>query len=396
MHILVLFLLSWMLSGCSILDSISEATTGVTEYIFGADNAEPPVELKEYNAEISIDELWKESVGEGAGNKLLKLVPAFTEKAIVAGDHEGLVKAFNPHNGDVLWEAETKVPLSAGPGIGKRNIIFAGNKADVIALSPDSGQVQWKTKVSSEVLSVPVIENGIVIIRSTDGRIVALDELDGHKLWSFERTVPTLSLRGTGMPIVDGDTLISGFDNGKLLALRLKDGKQIWEASIAMPQGRSEVERLVDLDADPVLANGILYIASYQGDISATTTRNGEAIWRNPDISVYSGLFHFGRYLYLSDSSSDVWQLDQSSGASLWKQKDLHQRKLTAAVAYDDYVVVGDFEGYVHWLSVHDGRQLGRTRVASEAITVSPVFKDDIVYVYAKDGTLAAFKVRSL
>lgn len=143
-------------------------------------------------------------------------------------------------------------------------------------------------------------------------------------------------------------------DNGKLLALRLKDGKQIWEQSIAIPQGRSEVERIVDLDVDPLLKSGNIYVAGYHGGICSVSTRNGDVLWRNEDISAYAGMSQDESYLYLSDSTSDVWQLDERSGASLWKQKDLHQRKLTAAVVYDGYVVVGDFEGYVHWLSKHD------------------------------------------
>lgn len=395
MHIIALLLLSLFLSACSILDTLGEATTGISDYIFGEDNAEPPVELTEIaNPEVTVEKVWKESVGDGPGARQLKLIPGLTEKAVIAGDSEGLIKAFNLHNGDELWEAETKLKLSAGPGIGERAIVFASGQADVVALSPDTGNVQWKAKVSSEVLSVPVIAKGLVIIRSTDGRIVALDEIDGHKVWTFERSVPALSLRGTGMSVVEDDMLISGFDNGKLLALRLKDGKQIWESSIAMPQGRSEVERLVDLDADPVISDGIIYIASYQGGISAASARNGEVTWRNSEISVYSPLNLDRRYIYLSDASSDVWQLDQGNGASLWKQKELHQRKLTSAVPYESYVVVGDFEGYVHWLSVHDGRQLGRYQVASEGISVPPVVKDGIVYVYAKDGTLAALKAR--
>lgn len=394
MHILALILLSLTLTACSILDTLGEATTGLSDYIFGEDNAEPPVELKEIQAEIQVEQLWKESVGDGPGSRLLKLVPGMTDSAIIAGSSEGIIKAFNANNGDEIWEAETELKLSAGPGISERSVVFASSQADVIALNPNSGSVNWKVKVSSEVLSVPVIAKGLVIIRSTDGRIVALDEIDGHKVWSFERGVPALSLRGTGLSVVEDDMLISGFDNGKLLALRLKDGKQIWESSIAMPQGRSEVERLVDLDADPVISDGVIYIASYQGGISAALARTGEVTWRNSTISVYSALYLDRRYIYLSDSTGDVWQLDQGNGASLWKQKELHQRKLTAAVPYESYVVVGDFEGYVHWLSVHDGRQLGRYQVTSDAIVAPPVVKDDIIYVYAKDGSLAALKAR--
>jgi outer membrane protein assembly factor BamB len=394
MQIIVLLFTAFLLTGCSIVETLDDAATGVSDYIFGADNLEPPAVLTDYSPELEIDVLWKESIGEGPGERYFKLSPIVTDKSIFVADNEGLVKALDPRTGDEQWEVETGFPLSAGPGLGKEALVFASSHAEVIALNPKNGQQLWKTRVSSEVLSVPVIADGIVIIRAIDGRMVALNELDGHKLWDFDRNVPTLSLRGSGTPVVDGGMLIGGFDNGKLLALRLKDGRQLWEESIAMPQGRSEVERLVDLDSDPLVQDGVIFIASYQGGISAAQTSNGTIVWKNEGISAYAGMSLNGRYLYLTDASSDVYQLDQRTGVSLWKQKELHQRKLTAAVAYGDYVVAGDFEGYVHWLSVTDGRQLGRVHVDSEAITVTPVVKDNMVYVYSKDGTLAALKAR--
>lgn len=382
------------LSGCSVMESLSDATTGLSDYVFGADNVEPPAALTDYTPELEPQLLWKESIGEGSGERQFKLTPFVTDKSIFVADHEGLIKALDPRTGDDQWEVETELALSAGPTLGQEALILVSNHAEVIALDPANGHQLWKTKVSSEVLSIPVIAQGIVIVRSVDGRMVALNEHDGHKRWEFDRNVPALSLRGSGTPAVDGDMLIAGFDNGKLLALKLKDGRQLWEVSIAMPQGRSEVERLVDLDSDPLIQDGVVYIASYQGGISAAQTNNGNIVWRNDAISAFSGMSQLGRNLYVTDAASDVYQLDQRSGSSLWKQKDLHQRQLTAAVAYADYVVVGDYEGYVHWLSASDGRQLGRLQVDSDGISVTPVVQDDIVYVYSKDGTLAALKAR--
>ncbi len=396
MQILAILLLSLSLAGCSTIDTLSDTVNGAAEYFFGADNAEPPVELVEYKPEVEIDVLWEETIGDGPGEKYLKLRPVVTESTIFVADHTGVVQALNRHNGDLKWEAETELPLSAGPGLSDRTLVFASSRGDVIALNPDNGQKLWTAKISSEVLSTPVIADGLVVIRSIDGRMLAFSEADGHKVWNFDRNVPVLSLRGTGTPIVEDGILIGGFDNGKLLALRLKDGKQVWEESIAIPQGRSEVERIVDLDVDPLLQKSIIYIAGFHGGVCAALTRNGDVLWRNDEISSYAGMSQDDSYLYLSDSSSDVWQLDQRNGASLWKQKELHQRRLTAAIVYSNYVVVADFEGYVHWLSRNDGRQLGRTQVVSESIDVAPVIKDDIVYVYAKDGTLAALKARSL
>jgi outer membrane protein assembly factor BamB len=295
----------------------------------------------------------------------------------------------------VIWEAETDVHFSAGPGIGVGTVILGSSDADVVALNSENGQQLWRSKVSSEVLSVPVVSNGIVIIRTTDGEIIALNEKTGAKLWNYEHNAPALSVRGIGAPLIVEENIIEGYDNGKLMALRLTDGKYVWESSIAIPKGRSEVERLVDLDVDPIDVAGIIYIASYHGGAAAISQSDGEVLWRNESISSYTGLGHDFRYLYLSDTNDDVLQLEQRTGASLWKQKELHQRKLTAPAIYDNYVVVGDFEGYVHWLSTSDGRQLGRIKVADSAIDAKPIVIDNIVYVYAKDGTLAALKTRA-
>ncbi|MCK5188457.1 MAG: outer membrane protein assembly factor BamB [Methylococcales bacterium] len=393
--VIVLSLVVSLLSACTLLETSGELVTGVTSYFLGGeDNTEPPAELVEFEAEIEIDLLWKEAAGVGAGKQYLNLVLAISYGKVLAADRDGMVYARDINTGDLIWDAETEYSFSAGPGIGENSVILASSNAEIVALDIETGEQKWHYSVSSEVLATPVVVNDIVIIRTTDGRIFALSEEHGVQLWVFERSVPALSIRGTGTPIIVEGNVIAGYANGKLLALRLIDGKVGWETSIAIPSGRSEVERLVDLDVDPVETDGVIFIASYQGGTSAVLELDGDVLWRNEDVSSHSGLSYDWRYLYISDVSSHVWQLDQRNGASLWKQDELNNRTLTAPVAYDDYVVVGDFEGYVHWLANSDGRQLGRIKVADSAIVARPVIVDNTVYVYSKDGTLAALKAR--
>jgi len=395
MRLFTLLLLFLGLAGCATLDTVGESVTGITDYFLGGeDNTEPPAELVEYSPESEIEVLWKESVGVGADEQTLKLVIAVANGKVVAADREGLVQARDARTGDLLWETEADVPFSGGPGLGAGTVILGTSDAEVLAFNIENGEQLWKSKVPSEVISVPVVAKGIVMVRTSDGVLSALDEKSGGKLWSYERTVPALSIRGTSSPLIIEDNVISGYDNGKLIALRLQDGKNIWETTIAMPSGRSEVERLVDLDVDPIESQGIIFIASYQGGINAVSELDGDVLWRKEDISSYAGLSYDRYYLYVTDSKSHVWQLDQRNGASLWKQQDLQYRKLTAAIAYENYVVVGDFEGYVHWLSSTDGRQMGRVQITDSAIDAKPLVADGVVYIYAKDGTLAALKAR--
>jgi outer membrane protein assembly factor BamB len=395
MRFITLILIVIGLTGCAAMDAVSESVSGISDYFSGGeDNADPPSPLLEFTPEIKIEEVWHEKTGVGTDEQSLKLVPAIGAGKIFTADRDGLVQARDLQTGRLVWEAETDVQFSGGPGLGRDVVILGSSNAEVLALNIENGSVLWKSKVSSEVLSVPVVGKDVVVIRSTDGEVVALDTQTGGKRWGYERNAPALSLRGTGSPLISGENVIAGYDNGKLIALRLNDGKYVWETSIAIPKGRTEIERLVDLDVDPIVNNSVIYIASYQGGMAAISEADGDVLWRNDTASSHSGLSNDFSYLYLTDSESHVWQVDQHNGASLWKQKDLHQRKLTAPMAYQSYVVVGDFEGYVHWLSSSDGRELGRIQISDSAIEATPVMFDGTVYVYAKDGTLVALRVR--
>ncbi|GAB4257454.1 MAG: outer membrane protein assembly factor BamB [Methylomicrobium sp.] len=393
MRLLFVFLLGLGVVSCTALESLS----GVTDYFMGGeDNTDPPNELTDYKPEIELEYLWKESVGSGTGEKYLKLVPAVHDGKIIAADYEGVIVARDLQSGDELWEVDTEAQFAGGPGVSDASVVLGTRDGYVVALNIGNGSERWRVPVSSEVISVPAIAQGIVVVRMTDGQIIALNESDGATLWTYELSVPALSIRGAGAPVVLNDNVICGFANGKLLSLRLSDGKHVWETSIAIPGGRTEIERLVDLVVDPVAADGVIYISSYHGGTSAVLEQNGDVMWRNSELSSYTGMSLDWRYLYVSDVNSDVWQVDQRNGASLWKQSDLHQRKLSAPAVYDNYVVVGDFEGYLHWLSKSDGRQMGRIRITDSAIDAQPVVVGDVVYVYAKNGVLAALKARLL
>lgn len=384
-----------LLSGCTALDAGRDLVSSLSETIFGEDDsADPPAELTEYKAELKLDVLWKESVGNGADKQFLKLIPAVQDERIYAADRRGLLQARNTDNGDLLWETESNLAFSAGPGLDRSVLVMGCTSGEVAAYDIADGKQRWITTVPSEVQAVPAIAKGIVVIRTTDGKTVALREADGSELWVSESSVPPLSIRGAGAPLIIDNTVIVGSANGKLQALQLSDGKNLWESTIAMPSGRSEIERLVDLDVDPAHNRGAIFVSSFTGGTSSAAVVDGDVIWRNPELSSYAGISTDYRYLYVTDIHSEISQLDQRNGTSLWKQKDLHNRNLTAPIVYGNYVVVGDYEGYVHWLATSDGRLLGRIKAAGSAIEAKPVVVGGIVYIYAKNGTLAAIKAK--
>jgi outer membrane protein assembly factor BamB len=388
----IVLLLWFSATGCAVLD---EGKDFFTSMMGGEDNSHPPAALIEYEPELEIEKLWEEQVGSGSEAYHLKLGLAISYGKIFAGAREGLVQARDLQSGDIVWEQESEWLFSAGPGVGEDTVILGTSHGQVTAFAIDTGEPRWHTAVSSEVLATPVVARGIVIIRTIDGKVYALNEKDGKQLWLFERDVPPLSIRGLSRPVIVEGNAIVGFANGKLLALRLADGKLMWESTIAIPAGRSEVDRLVDLDADPVESDGVVFVSSFQAGTFGVLEVDGDVLWNNPAVASKSGMSADWRYLYLTDKISQVWQLDQRNGASLWKQDELQYRNLSAPVVYDDYVVVGDFEGYLHWLSSSDGRQMARVRLTGDAIDAQPLVIEKTVYVYARDGSLAAFRVRT-
>ncbi|NOQ13542.1 MAG: outer membrane protein assembly factor BamB [Methyloprofundus sp.] len=384
----LLFIVS--LSGCA---TITTMTDSVGDLFSDSDNSEPPAELTEYQPEIKLEIIWDKSDGVGTDELAVNLVPAIAEGRIIIADHEGLIQARSVLDGELFWEVEIDMPVSAGPVI-DGDLLFVGtSKADVLALNTATGEAVWKQRVSSEVLALPVVADDKLLIRCTDGKDIALNRMDGKQLWTIEHNIPALSIRGEGAPVIVDESAIIGYANGKLIAINLADGAHLWETSIAIPRGRSEVERLTDINGTPVLNEGTIFITGFKSGINAVSSIDGDVLWRNESVPAISGLTADMSYLYLSDTSSDVWQLDQRNGASYWKQTDLHQRRLSMPAVYDDYVVVGDFEGYLHWLSKIDGRLLGRIEITDEPIVAQPIVIDNILYVYASDGTLAAVKV---
>lgn len=389
--IVVLLTGSLLLAGCTQFETLQESISGLTDYFgSGKDNARPPNPLNPLDKEIPVKVLWSDSVGDGYEDQFLDLVPAVEGDRLYVASHDGRVEARERSTGEILWKKDTGLPISGGVTLGDDSLMFGTRDAEVVALGRTDGAPLWSNGVTSEVLSMPKIAGGTVVVRTTDGRITGLDVKTGAKRWVHERAVPALSLRVIGSPAVVGDKIIDGYAGGKLLALNAEDGKPEWESVVSRPHGRSEIDRLVDMGAEPAVRDDEIYVAGYNTGVAAVAASNGEVLWHQEDYSAYAGPAATRRALFLTDDDSDVWRLDIRNGGDLWRQGDLHQRRLTPPLVYRDYVVVGDFEGYVHFLSQDDGHIVARERVGYDAIGSRLVTDGVAVYVYGKDGDLAA------
>lgn len=360
---------------------------------FGGAEVEPPAELQDLDPQQRIQprEVWSRDVGAGTGQRHLGLRPWVEAGRVYVADSKGKVQVLEAGDGQAIWSLDVDAPLSGGPGVGAGLVLLGTSDAELIALDEETGAERWRSRVSSEILAAPAAAAGVVVVHTIDGKLIGLDAADGKERWRYEREVPVLSLRGSAAPVISGNLVYCGLAGGKLLALDLDSGLPVWEASISVPSGRSELERMVDIDGDPLLYDSSIYVATYQGEVAAIGEASGTLLWRRK-LSSYNGMAADWRQVYVSDDQGHVWALDTATGSARWRQEALYNRRLSAPAVLGDYVVVGDFEGYLHWLSTDDGSIVGRTRVGSDPIGAAPRAANDMLYVLGDGGDLSAFR----
>ena len=358
----------------------------------GSDNSIPPAKLQDIAQPVGVRQLWETQVGSGAKNQFIRLTPALADGRLYAASFNGVVLALDALSGQRLWETATQLPISGGVGVSDNGLVLVGtNKGQVIALRQDSGQEAWRAQVSSEVLAPPRATSGMVVVRTGDGKFTGLDARTGERRWMYAPAMPALSLRGSAPPVLTRTLVIAGLETGKLLVLSLDKGLPVTEKTIAPPRGRTEIERLIDIDAEPKIFGEYLYLVAYRGSVAAVDMRSGNLLW-NRELSSYAGLDVDEGQVYVSDDTDAVLALDRRSGGTLWRQAELTGRRLSAPVATRDHVVVGDFEGYLHWLSKDSGRIVGRIRAAGKAIIAPPLAAGNTVFVQGQGGSLGAFR----
>lgn len=359
---------------------------------FDKDNTPAPTPLVDFTQQVPVRTLWYTRTGVGANNHYLKLMPAISGNAIFTSNQNGVVAANDIQTGKSLWQTNTGGALSGGAAVNADHVYVGGRDGDVYALNQSNGALVWKTQSSSEILAPAAASDGRVLVKTIDGRVTAFSTVDGHELWKYQETEPTLILRGSSAPQIARGAVIVGFENGDLVKLNLHNGREEWQRAIAEAQGLFAIQRMIDIDADPIIMGNRVYAATYQGHVAALDFSSGNELWSH-DISSYAGIASDGRKVFVSDAKSHVWAFNANGGAVNWQQTKLEARTITGPALIGDYVVVGDAEGYLHWMSQQDGHFVARTRVSGSGILATPIVQQNVLYVYTKDGHLAAYTV---
>jgi len=356
---------------------------------------DPPAELVDIKPKLKIEKLWSESLGGKADRLRLALQPAIDEGVVFVASHKGVIEALTANKGKQVWRVKTKLPLSAGPAVGEGIVVVGASDGQLIALDAKTGAEKWRRRMSGEVLAKPLVAQGIVVIRTVDGRLTGLNAADASQRWTAEEAVPKLTLRGTAPPILAGTAVITGFDNGKLMAVDLTTGDSLWNVTIDTPSGRTELDRLADIDAPVASSDGDVYVVGFQGRLAMLERDSGQ-VWWSKDASSYRGFGLDDDLLYLSQANGNIAALRRRDGAQQWEQNALHQRGLTAPAVNGDQVIVGDYEGYVHWLNKFDGAVAARAKTDGDRITNAPVVADGRVFVQTDGGKLIAFATKPI
>lgn len=355
-------------------------------------NAIEPNPLPDYEAEYKVKKVWSRHAGKGIKKRFISLSPAVTREGVYVADLNGKVTAYTSDKGKRLWRNNTQDQITGGLYAGHGVVMYGTREGQAVALAEEDGRELWRHQLSSEILTPPAVDAVMAVFQVQDDQVYALDLDTGEELWQFQDQAPTLILRGSAVPVISGPQVYAAFANGKIVAIDARTGIPLWERRVAEPQGRSELERLVDINNNLIVEGGGVFASSYQGSVSVLDEENGQTYWRK-DMSTFGMMASYFGVLYVADSKGNVWAIDQRTGDSLWKQDLLYGRGLTGVAVHDGQVVVGDSKGYLHWIDGETGHISARRRHHRKGFSAAPVSTGDVLYVYGRKGRLSAYEL---
>ena len=369
-----------LLNGCSWIKSWGDD-----------DDPEAPAKLVDFTPTLKVGKAWSTDVGKGLDKTGRQIRPAYSSGSLYAADYKGLLSAIDATNGHKRWEIKTELPFTGGPGVSENLLMMGTENGEVFAFDASTGTQLWSATVTSEVLAAPAESDGIVVVRCIDGRVFGLDADTGQRLWVYDHSTPLLTLRGNSPLLLRAGVVYVGYDGGQVVALKLDDGIKMWEQTLVTAEGRTELERLSDIDGQLVYIASDLLVSSYKKRLASLAADSGRLLWFK-DISSATGVSVDRINLTLSDKDGNLWLLDRRNGAEFWKQDQLQYRGLTRPVFYGSFIAVGDAEGYLHWINIEDGQFAAREKVGGKGFSGPPLVVGNTLYVMTKKGQLTAFR----
>ena len=362
--------------------------------IFSADDEIKPTKLELIDQQLEPTLIWTAKAASSNNNYWANLQMAVSDESLFIADHSGSVVALDIEDGRKHWSVELDLPVSGGVAYGAQKLVLGTIEGQVYALSARDGSVIWSSIVSSEVISSPSVSEDIVVAQSIDNRLYAFDANTGKELWQHDAGAPILSVRGNSSSIILNNRVIAAFDNGKLVAFNAQNGALLWEARLALPKGRTELERMIDIDGQPIIVGDIIYSVSYQGRIGAFTRGTGKNLWFQDSSSHYSPAYSEGKLFVTEAKNNLVRAFKSGNGQEVWKNDQLQYRGLTGPAVFSGSLVVADAEGYLHILDTDTGVFVGRVNIGGNGVSAPLLVAGDTLLVQANNGLVSAFKIQ--
>ncbi|WP_028863323.1 outer membrane protein assembly factor BamB [Psychromonas aquimarina] len=376
-----------LLTGCSLFSSEEDVV----------EMAELPVFEATYQPQIA----WQENISDGVDKYYSQLQPVADNKNVYAASRNGEVKAFSINSGKLLWSSDfsehesnklkRSARFSGGISIALDTLFIGTENAQVLAIDKDNGKLKWLVKVTGEVVAQPVYSAGKVVVYTTRGDLIALDSATGETEWTLTNKQPKLTLRGSATPSISQGGIVYGRADGFVSVALLETGQALWQLPVARPYGATELDRLVDADMQPIISNNVVYTLAYNGNLVAIDLLKGQQLW-DRKYSGFTNIALSGGVLYLSDYRGYVYAVDSKSGEELWSNKQLAYRNVTGVVVANEYIVVGDSEGYLHWINREDGQFAAQQELDSDGLYMEPFAAKNHLFLQTRSGKIIAIE----